>query len=87
MNATDLLSTEAALGGSTCDNTAQYLAIAGGLVAILSEGMGACSHEQCPNGLLGAVRQGLRSPCVAQLLGRRPAAAAGGGGQDSGLPL
>ena len=85
MNATDLLSTETIGGGSTCDNTAQYLAIAGGLIALLSEGMGACSHEQCPNGLLDAVRQGLRSPCVAQLLGRRPAA--GGGGQDSGLPL
>ena len=86
MNVTDILSTTTSdVGQSDCDHTAAYLAIVGGVIALLSEGMGACSHENCPNGFVDAVRQGLRSPCVAQLFRRHadPRATV----QDSDLPL
>ena len=86
MNATDILSATTSSGGPcNCDNTAQYLAIVGGVIALLSEGMGACSHEHCPNGFLDAVRQGLRSPCVAQLFHRNANPRANV--QDSDLPI
>ena len=71
MNATAELLSAAPVDGCNCDQTTQWLAIAAGALALLSEGMGTCTHENCPNGIVDAVRRGLSSPCLRAYLSNR----------------
>ena len=69
-----------------CDATTgwlSYLAIAGWVLALLSEGLGACPHG--PDGLLDALGQGVRLAYVAQFQHRGPTPRACV--QDRDLPL
>ena len=49
--------TTADLSGQSCDDTALYLAIGGGVLAVVSELLGALPPDRCPNGVVDGVRQ------------------------------
>ena len=66
-------------GGPGCDRTAIYLAIGSGVLAIISELLGALPPDKCPNGLVHGLQQ----------LARYVSRGAGGDAraQVAGLPI
>ena len=43
--------------GPGCDRTAVYMAVGGGVLAVLSELLGTLPPERCPNGLIHGLQQ------------------------------
>ena len=73
------VTTTSDISGPECHNTAVYLAIGGGVLAVLSELLGTLPPERCPNGIVHGLQQ------LAGYLRRSPSGDARA--QVAGLPL